>query len=257
MALMKVATRTSVARFYDLDPTLPEDLRFYRSRLPARDGSVLELGCGTGRVLVPLARHCRYAHGVDVSEEMLEMCREKLRRSGLPASRAAVEPGDIAELRLGLRFDRILAPYRVVQHLETDRQLDGLFRGIRDHLAPGGRCVLDAFRPDPVQLLEWPEDAEIFGWGVASGDERVTCHFRKNRMDADRQVLYPHLIYRRYRARDLVEEVALDMVVRYYSAGQFEDLVSSHGFRIVRRWGGYAGEEYGTGPELILEFAAR
>ena len=71
--------RTDTASFYDLFNTQTDDVDFYRDRLPGPDARVLELGCGTGRVLVPLARCCGYLRGVEQSAAMLARCRDRLR----------------------------------------------------------------------------------------------------------------------------------------------------------------------------------
>jgi hypothetical protein len=69
-------------------------------------------------------------------------------------------------------------------------------------------------------------------------------------------VLYPDLVYRRYEGPILMEEVVLPLVMRCYWPETFEKLVTIHGFQIVNRWGGYQGEAYGDGPELVLQFQA-
>ena len=69
-------------------------------------------------------------------------------------------------------------------------------------------------------------------------------------------MLYPELVWRRYDREALVDEATLQTAMRCYYPDEFAALVSSHGFRIVERWGGYTGEPYGEGPELVLRFEA-
>jgi hypothetical protein len=73
-------------------------------------------------------------------------------------------------------------------------------------------------------------------------------------MDKENLVLYPELIYRRYMGGVLKEEAVLKLVMRCYYPDGFEDLITTHGFSIVNRWGGYKGEPYGEGPEIIVQF---
>jgi SAM-dependent methyltransferase len=241
--------RGEVARYYDLNPEAPRDIPFYQALVPSPQASVLELGCGTGRVLVPLAQSCGFIQGIDSSQAMLEICRSKLQ----PSENARVTLGDICNFDLGRRFDLVIAPYRVLQNLETDAQLDGLFRCVRAHLSPGGSCVLNVFRPWQFGRA-WLRDGETFNWEVPVDGGRVTCHDRRQRVDAERRILYPELIWRRYRADELIDEAVLRIAMRYYDAEGFEKLITAQGFRIVNRWGGYAGEAYGEGPELVLQF---
>ena len=143
MAQMRGDMRAEAAKYYDVNPTIPDDLAFYRARLPSSDAAVLELGCGTGRVLLPLAAVCGFIHGIDRSQAMLARCLQKLQAAAIPPTKARVELGDITDFALGRAFDLIIAPYRVFQLLETEAQVDGLFRCVRAHLAPGGTCICE------------------------------------------------------------------------------------------------------------------
>lgn len=254
---MAIDIRTEAAKYYDLNPDVPKDLQFYRNRILSSDCEVLELGCGTGRVLVSLARYCAYIHGIDISEAMASICREKLKQAHVSITKASVQVGDITNLSLDRKFDLMIAPYRVFQNLETDAEIDGFFETVRRHLAPEGRCILNVFNPNrDVETLrrEWVSPEEYKSWETIIGDERITCHGKNTRMDTVKMVLYPELIYRRYRGGSLVEEVVIKIVMRAYYANEFDQLIKEHGFEILRRWGGYHGESYGEGPELVIEF---
>ena len=89
---MSLDIRAKTARYYDLSPDPPDDLAFYRVRLPSDNASVLELGCGTGRVLVPIASSCGYIQGLDSSEAMLDICQKKLSTAGVPETQGISTP---------------------------------------------------------------------------------------------------------------------------------------------------------------------
>jgi hypothetical protein len=204
-----------------------------------------------------LAKSCGYIHGIEKSRAMLSVCQEKLQKAGIPAARACVEAGDITNFNLGQRFDLIIAPFRVLQNLETDEEVTGLFQGISRHLAPQGTCVLNVFKPykDAEGLRrEWCSDRENFSWEMPFEGGTVTCHDHRPRMDRDKLILYPELIYRRYQGDRLVDEAVLKIVMRCYYPEGFEQLIVDHGFTIVDHWGGYSGEAYGEGSELVIQF---
>jgi SAM-dependent methyltransferase len=256
---MKIDIRMEAAKFYDSNPDTPDDIPFYLARIPSTQASILELGCGTGRVTLQLAPHCGYIHGLDLSLAMLNICNEKIGRSGLPVGRVQVELGDITDFNLGRRFDLIVAPFRVLQNLETDAQLDGLFTCIHRHLAPGGSCILNVFKPnrDPQALREhWVDGEENLEWEVPVEGGRLACYDRCARMDAEKLILYPELIYRLYEGETLKEESILKIAMRCYYPDEFVNLIRGHGFEILDRWGGYQGEVYGLGPELVVKFSA-
>jgi SAM-dependent methyltransferase len=251
--------RAEAAKYYDVSPTIPDDIAFYKARLPSSDAAILELGCGTGRVLLLLAAVCSFIHGIDRSQAMLACCRQKLQAAAIPSTKAQVELGDITDFALGRPFDLIIAPYRVFQLLETDVQVDGLFRCVHMHLAPGGTCILNVFHPQGgfarVQQ-EWGTTTEVFRWEVLVDGVRLRCDERLLRLDSERHILYPELVYRRYVDDAWVEDAVLQIPRRCYAPDEFEQVILDHGFRIVQRWGGYAGERYGEGPELVVQFGA-
>jgi SAM-dependent methyltransferase len=254
---MSIDIRDEAARYYDLNPEPLHDIPFYRTKIPSRDSSVLELGCGTGRVLVPLTSDCGYIHGIDISEAMVSICKQKLVRAGVPFGKAHVDVGDISNLDLGRGFDLIIAPYRVFQNLETDGEVGGFFETVRRHLLREGTCILNVFNPnrDPISIRrDWVNESEYAAWETNVDGDRVTCRARNARMDPDRMILYPELIYRRYHGSDLLDEAVLKIAMRCYYAAEFEEVIVKHGFQIVDKWGGYSGERYGDGPELVIQF---
>jgi SAM-dependent methyltransferase len=238
--MMRTDIGENAARYYDLSPENPDDIPFYEQKIPSPEARILELGCGTGRVLVPLAEKSGYILGVDISEAMLSVCRQKLAEKRIPTYRAEVQQGDIADLELGKRFDLIIAPFRVFQTLETDREVEGFFRTVRNHLSLTGTAILNVFRPslEPDRMRrEWVTSGERFRWEVPIEGGRVTLHDR------------------RYEEDELVDEAVLKISMHSYYPEELLSLISAEGFRIVNKWGGYAGEPHGEGPELIVEFA--
>lgn len=254
--MKKTDRRGEAARYYDLSPPPFDDIPFYKEQIPSPKASVLELGCGTGRVLIALTGSCAYIHGVDISPAMVDICRKKMRQAAVSSDRAAVDVGDITKLDLGHTFDLIIAPYRVFQNLVTDVQVDGFFESVRKHLTRKGSCILNVFHPWPMEKIQpaWGSDEEHFCWEVPVERGRVTCHERRKCIDPDLLVLYPEAIYRRYEGNKLVDQAVLKFGMKCYYPEQFEKLVANHGFTIVSRWGGYQSEPYGEGDELIIQF---
>jgi ubiquinone/menaquinone biosynthesis C-methylase UbiE len=248
--------RAAVAEFYDVEPDFPADVPFYRKLIPRPDARVLELGCGTGRVLVELAPHCGSIVGVDASQAMLAICRRRLKRAGVAAGEVRLVRADVSSFRGGRGFDLILAPYRVFQNLERDEQIEGFFRVLRASLSREGTFVLDVFNPDrPAAELrrDWCSENERFQWEVERQGRRIVCSELRRRLRDDPLTLYPVLVYRVYRGQRLEREATFEFPMRCHYADELEGLVRRQGFEVVGRWGGYEGEAYGRGPELLLQ----
>jgi len=247
--------RALTAKFYDLDPDMPNDVPFYLSRLPAPHVQVLELGCGTGRATTELAQHCVFISGIDHSEAMLSICRDRLSAAGI--SNTEILQGDISDFCLERTFDFIVAPYRVLQNLETDTQLHGLFSNIRRHLRPNGRCILNTFnlKQSPEELLSrWSTPQESLDWEAPIDGGRIACFARRLGIQMNPLVLRPELIYRVYRGDELLEETACRFIMRCYYPDELLARIREEGFHVTAMFGGYAGEVYGDGTELVVEF---
>ena len=252
--------RLDSVRYYDSQQFPIDDLIFYIERIPSPHASVLELGCGTGRVLVPLSAHCGYIHGVDLSPSMLQVCCENMAQAKLSPERARVEQGDISALDLGIKFDLITAPFRVFQLLTEDYQIDGFFDSIRKHLAPGGAMILNTFRPNgpPKEILTKNSSVDNhYDYDLPFKEGRL-MRFHTFRQPAiwegEKLVFYPNLIYQYWFDGEMIEESLMELNMRVWYPNQLLDLIESHGFSLVNQWGGYQGEMYGDGPELVTAF---
>ena len=111
----------------------------------ARDarGPVLEIGCGSGRVLIPCARAGVPVTGLDRSGDMLAVCRARLENEP-PHVRSAVNlvQGDMRQFELGRSFALATIPFRPFQHLVTVEDQLSCLACIRRHLVDGGRLVV-------------------------------------------------------------------------------------------------------------------
>jgi SAM-dependent methyltransferase len=254
---MKIDIRTEAAKYYDSNPSFLNDIPFYQKLITSPNSSILELGCGTGRVTLALVPYCQYIQGIDLSPAMIAICREKLVKAGIPQTKAQVAEGDITDFNLDRTFDLIIAPFRVMQNLETDQEVDGLFKCIRKHLAQNGTCILNVFRPfyapEEMQKL-WATPEEKLSWEAPVEGGKLACYDRSTGMDVEKLIHYPELIYRRYEGVTLIDESHLKIVMRCYYPDTFEKLIIEHGYVILNRWGGYEGEAYGQGPELVIQF---
>lgn len=253
---MPIDIRMEVAKYYDACRVPFDDTSFYIRQMPHPQARVLELGCGTGRILLPLADRCGYIHGLDSSEAMLTICREKLQRAGVTQERVRIDMADITDFYLGQQFDLIIAPFRVMQNLASDAEVDGLFRGIHRHLAPGGTAILNVFRPlleRERMLTDWCRP-EKFNYEISVEGGVLRRYDNRPRITADPLVCYPELIYRFYQDEQLVEEAILPIAMRCYYPDEFLQLIEGHGSRVTGKWGGYADELYGEGGELVVAF---
>lgn len=239
-------------RHYDLlaQMTAPADLGFYAARLGTSRGALLELGCGTGRLTLPLSARVDEAVGVDNSPPMLAYARSKALAAGSPAR--FVE-ADFTALELGRRFDWILLPYNALNHVAAADRIAALFDGVHAHLGEGGRFIVDTFQPDPAALGRPPSRTHILSYIDPDSGQRVAMH-EENRYDAARQVnrvTWSYDIGGQATARtDVIE-------MRIFFPQELDALFAHHGFAIEAKLGDYGGAPFGSRSPKQLVIAAR
>lgn len=152
------ATAAVLARYYDLDlEDDPGDLDLYLALADRADGPILELGAGSGRLAVPLARAGHQVTAVDVDPAMLDRARERAAEAAIPAGALELVEGDLLDLRLpdaGSYGFAYIALNSILLLATRDAQRRAL-QVMAEHLAPGGIAVVDAWLPDIEDLARF------------------------------------------------------------------------------------------------------
>lgn len=123
------------------------DIDYYVARAKAANGPVLELGCGTGRVTLPMLQAGADVDGVDLEPTMLRRLEAKAAALGLAPR---VTQGDMRDFTMPRRYALALVTFRSFMHLHTTEDQLKALRCIREHLEPGGALVMNLFYPDPA-----------------------------------------------------------------------------------------------------------
>jgi SAM-dependent methyltransferase len=140
----------AAATFYDYCFLgLEGDVQFYIEEARKAGSTILEIGCGTGRILLPIAETGIQVVGLDASATMLGILRNKLaKRSSELQSRVELVEGDMRNFSLGKRFDLVTIPYRAFLHLLSPKDQRQALACIREHLTDEGRLVFNVFDPN-------------------------------------------------------------------------------------------------------------
>lgn len=136
-----------------------DDVEFYQRLLRQHGGPVLEIGAGSGRVSLPLAREGATVVALEPSAPMIARGREKAERELDDAARARLSfvQGDMRDFALDARFKLVIAPFNVLLHLYEPGEFARCFRCVAEHLAPDGRFVFDVRVPSLSELARNPD----------------------------------------------------------------------------------------------------
>lgn len=236
------------------------DVAFFVDAARASGGSVLELGCGTGRVLIPTARAGIEIVGLDLSAQMLDVCRRRLRAEPEAVqSLAGLERGDMRAFDLGREFALVTIPFRPFQHLLTVEDQLVCLACIHRHLKKGGALILDMFNPSLDAIVNQPigeEMAEEPEFTMPDG-RRVVRRHRTVSHDRFTQVssfeLIHYVTHPDGGKERLVHAFKLRMVYRF----EAEHLLARAGFAVEQLYAGYDRSAYGSTYPGELVFVAR
>jgi SAM-dependent methyltransferase len=236
------------------------DIAFYVDAAKESGGSVLEIGCGTGRILIPTARAGINIVGLDASPSMLAECRNRLtNESAEVQSHAELVTADMRGFDLGRTFKLATIPFRPFQHLITvDDQLSCL-RSIHRHLADGGELIFDLFNPSLEALANRPL-GEVFADEpefVVPDGRRVVRRHRIAAHDRFAQVNEVELLYDITHPNGRQERLVHAFQMRYLFRFEAEHLLVRAGFEIEHLYAGYDKSPFGSAYPGELIFVAR
>ncbi|WP_315092981.1 class I SAM-dependent methyltransferase [uncultured Cellulomonas sp.] len=230
----------SDGRLYDrLFPASAPAVDFYRAAADRQGGRVLELGCGTGHKLIPIASDGHPCVGLELSPAMLAEARRKADERGVELEWVQ---GDMRSFDLGRTFDLVIIPANSLLHLHEVRDLVDCFRSVRRHLAPGARLVLDVFNPRVRALADADgvrrrRDALSFvdpDRGVVHVDVAETY-------DAAAQVTRGRWYFS---TDDDADVVVAPLEMRSIFPQELPLLLSLGGLRLVERFGDWSGRPF-------------
>jgi SAM-dependent methyltransferase len=238
-----------VARFYDYDMGLsaPEgDVAFYVKAAVRAGGPVLELGCGTGRISLPLVEAGCPVVGIDVSLPMLQQMSWKAshRLSSRSRSRLHWACMDMTHLGIEQSFDLVVCPYSAFTYLLTDEDQSRCLSGVRTLLSAEGRFILDVFIPRYEFLCE-PDDRIIFDYRREVGGGQALERHKTIEKDKTAQV---NCVTRYYRlltsSGSLVEEFTTQECIRYFFHSELRLLLKQEGFEVLAEYGDFGEQPY-------------
>ena len=225
------------AEYYDEDYTIGvpsrNDIEFYKQLALQQGSPVLELGCGTGRILIPIAQAGIECYGLDMNREMLAICETKARTLNLRNIR--LQYASMDNFRYDRQFSLIYIPFRSFQHLLTSEAQLKCLQLVREHLAENGTFILDVFAPNIERIAAYARRKETewekeFSRKNEQTESTITRYFQA-RADLSHQIIHVEM---KWEERDstgvLVARKEGTFDLRYIFRYELEHLLVRSGF---------------------------
>jgi SAM-dependent methyltransferase len=240
------------ARYYDADfREYQDDQPFYREMVRRTGGPVLELMCGTGRVLLPLAETGVAVTGVDISPAMLQIARDQAEAAGI-AHHVTLLEGDVRSVALPAgKFAFAFVAVNSFMHLETVADQLAALATARRALTRKGTLVIDLFNPDPAEIVR--EDNRLVLDREYELDGNHVQKFVAIDSDAAEQLSRVTYIYDETAPSGAVTRRTMHFNLRWFYRFEIEHLLLRAGFALRAVYGSYDLDSYLSGcPRLIV-----
>jgi SAM-dependent methyltransferase len=241
------------AEYYDVDHVTEIDIGFYLEYAGQCGSPILELACGTGRVLIPVAEAGFEIYGLDLSENMLDRCRRKVAERGL-GERVHLLLADMAQYELPRAdFGLAYVPVRSFMHLNTQAEQLACLERTCHHLRPGGLFIVDVYAPSYRHLALEPDRP----FALRRESRLPNGHTLKRwdrfvRNDPLLQIQHSELRFDEYDAAGaLVRSRTLPLTTRYTFRYELQLLLERAGFEWVDVFRDYDRNPFDGTGEII------
>ena len=230
---------------YDLfegDIATGDFLDFYVGQIERCGEPVLELACGSGRLTIPLTEKGFRIKGLDISDEMMNLAKEKAARRNIALD---LMKGDMTDFDLGEKFKLIFIPAQSLTHLYTLEEIEKCFACVRKHLTDDGRFLIELFNPSLEILLQTTD--RYFTKGGAESIAVDSNSF----YDTAAQIKHIELIFR---GKTGESDAILTFKMRQFFPQEIDALLKYNGFRIERKFGSHREEifDFDSPKQLII-----
>lgn len=243
------------ARYYDADfRDYVDDVPFYREMARRTGGPILELMCGTGRVLLPLAESGLTITGVDISPAMLAIAQDQIDNADLADCASLIE-GDVRSLALPEQhFGLAFVAVNSFMHLEDVRDQLATLQNVRRSLTRRGLLILDLFNPSPTEIAR--EDNRLVLDREYDLDDRHVQKFVAIDTDTASQCSYVTYLYDETDAEGRLARRTMRFTMRWFYRYEIEHLLARTGFTLRSVYGSYDLDDYTSDSPRMIAVAS-
>jgi SAM-dependent methyltransferase len=257
----------SFAGYFDLfSGQAIDDLPVYAGFAQRTGGPVLEMGCGTGRLVLEMARAGLAVTGVDNSSAMLALARRKIEQAGL-LNRVTLVQADLCDLDLapGRLSEKGVTPGRPYKlaicaqntfcHMLSTADQVGLLHSAGWQLEIGGLLVLDVFNPDPAALVSNDRRLTLMGVATDPGTGHTLAQTMAREIDTGEQIEHVTLFVDEMEGSHWLGRRVFQFDLRYVFRFELELLLDKAGFALEALYGSYDLEPFEADSQRLLAVA--
>lgn len=247
---------TTVARFYDAETgDKTDDLLLYSQLAEEYEGEILDIGCGTGRVLIHLAQEGHTVHGIDNDRAMLDRLDRKLEYLPHLKENITYYDGDVLTYDLDKKYSLILLTYNALMHFQDQDTQIQLLTQLRKWLADDGLLVIDLPNAGDVFASQDTEAVMMERTFLEPESGHMVMLQSVSYLDRMTQVLHVNWIYDEIDGDGIVHRMIAPHRLRYYFQSEITLLLKITGFDVSAIYGDTDESEFEDGCERMIVYA--
>ena len=230
------------ADVYDLVYSyVKDDIKFFIEESKASNGEILELGSGTGRVTIPVAKAGCKITGLDFSPKMISLARKKASDILLDTDNLNFIQKDMRDFDLRKKFSKILIPFRGFQALLSVEDQELTLRSIKKHLDSNGKLIFSVFVPDLEMIADGCIPFSHFRDVIdpISGENISLWH--EGEIDRFNQIMHVRVSAKSInRKQKIIKDFSREFQIRYSFRWEIFHLLSRCGFEVEEIYGDFS-----------------
>lgn len=229
------------AEFYDILHSHLEDVDAYKELADRFGPKILELGSGTGRILVPLAKEGHDITGLEVDSNMLDVCREKLERMEDKVCKDVdLVKADMRDFELCESFDLILMPCNLINYLTDISDLKKTLSCVKKHLSDDGVLIVDNSVPDVERMVEHDGEEQVFEYENPRNGRKIVDSFTAT-YDFVEQIEHDKIVISEYEGQKKIREAEIQERLTFYFPRELRNIIENQGYEIFEERGSLQG----------------
>jgi len=218
-----------------------EDLKFYLSEIKKAE-STLEIGCGTGRIMLPALKRGYKIEGLDGSKSMLKKIKEKAQEQKLEAKTYFA---DMKDFKLNKKYDLIIVPFRAFLHLLNIANQKKALLNFHKHLKKNGRLILNFFNPDYKRMALKNGQKEFHSIVKDPVTKNKVKIYAINHYYPSKQILSTKFIHEEVDKQNLLlNKKEYNFKLKYIFRFEFEHLLALMNFTPLKLYGNFKREKF-------------